>query len=176
MDVSQLIIIILLILILVVFITFIILTLFNKYRNKSSNTGNYASYESNNDTNMLASSRFMRSANEPRTGIPVNIRTRNGTNPPQYATIGTIYNSDSSLILKLVGKEVYRGSQKWNYYAVSSDFNPNRLTVVIDGKECAKEYGCKELYDNDTVEIKEYSGKTFTVQLYPKETIQYIPY
>lgn len=175
MDLGQLIIIVLLLLLLIVIISFIILLLFKKLSNKNSNNSNYAPYNSNNNTNILSTGSYTRAANMPY-GVKVNIRARNGNSPPQYATIGTLYESQSGTLLKLVGKEVYRGSQKWYYYALSSDYNPNRLTVIVGDKECSKEYGCVELYDNDIVKVKEYGGKNFTVQLYPKETIHYIPY
>jgi hypothetical protein len=173
MDLSDLLIIILLILILVVIVVFIILTILKKTSSKNSNSGTYASYSNNNDTNVI-STRYMRNAEIP-SDMRINIRTRNGENPPEFKTIGTLYHSDTSMILKLVGKEVYRGSNNWNYYALSSDYSPNRLTVLVNSKNCAKEYGCPELYDNNIVQILEYAGRDFTVQLYPRETLRYIP-
>lgn len=175
MDIGQLFIIILLILILLVIITFVILTLMKKSSTKTANNGLYALYENNNDTDIISTSRrFTRNANMP-SAVKINIRTRNEDDVPEYKTIGTLYNSDTTTILKLVGKAVYRGSSNWNYYAISSDYNPNRLTVLVDGKDCAKEYGCRELNDNNITQIKEYANKDFTVQLYPKETLNYIP-
>lgn len=89
-----------------------------------------------------------------------------------YKNIGHL-NSENR-ILPLYGRKVHRGSQLWQYYTISDGNIPIHLTFEHQGRDCGSEYGCKELYDGDSVIVDEY-GKTFNVNI-NKEYLRYVMY
>ena len=118
-------------------------------------------------------------------GIPINIETRERAEDFKQLGIctkitnmntnfNTPGNNDDSIILPLWGKRLYKRSNNWNYYLIS-DRNNYRIPVNIDNKECADINGCRELLDNDIINVPEYNGQ-FKVKLYKIENPKYIPY
>jgi hypothetical protein len=118
-------------------------------------------------------------------GVPVNIPTRGISGG--YQQIGTLHketvdsetitvgqNSDP-VILPLYGKPTYPGSNKWAYYTSSDKFNAVKLPVSNGGKSCNSEYGCTELYSDDSVALPAYNGN-FKVTIYEYDKPHYIPY
>lgn len=89
-----------------------------------------------------------------------------------YKNIGHI-NSGNTL-LPLYGRQLHRGSQLWQYYTISDGNIPIHLSFEHQGRDCGSEYGCKELYDGDSVVVDEY-GKTFDVNI-NKEYMRYVMY
>ena len=89
-----------------------------------------------------------------------------------YRRVGHLHSSNR--ILPLYGRQTYRGSSLWQYYTMSDGNIPVRLSFTKDGRECDSEYGCKEIYDDDTIMIQEY-GNTFRVNI-DKPHMRYIPY
>lgn len=87
-----------------------------------------------------------------------------------YKNIGHI-NSGNTL-LPLYGRQLHRGSQLWQYYTISDGNIPIHLSFEHQGRDCGSEYGCKELYDGDSVIVDEY-GKTFDVNI-NKEYMRYV--
>lgn len=112
-------------------------------------------------------------------GIPINIHTRGYV--PSYQQMGVLINNDDTNnveMLPLFGRPTYAGSNKWNYYTSTSQYNSLKIPVFKDSssnKSCSDEYGCNEIYGNDTVYIPAYK-KNFTVELYEIDKPRYIPY
>lgn len=106
-------------------------------------------------------------------GMPININTQR---VGEYQSIGYLYTNEDKKrnnVLPLFGRRVHNGSSNWNYMTSTHKSNI-RIPLVVSGKDCSKEYGCKELYEDEEVYIEEF-GKVFNVKLYDR-TIKYIPY
>lgn len=111
-----------------------------------------------------------------RPGIPINIETR-GT-AMEYGQIGilTKSQSDSPLILPLMGRHSQTGRDKWQYYTISnSGFVNTKLPVKVQGRSCTGEYGCDSLMNGDMVYVEGYDS-TFRATIYDSANFQYIPY
>ena len=118
-------------------------------------------------------------------GIPINIETRgSGGNFQQIGILTknviaddnqTPGNNTDSNVLPLYGKPTYRGSNMWLYYTETDKLNPVKIPITVNNKDCTDDYGCKELYDGDTVDIPAYNG-TFNVKIYKFDKPRYIPY
>lgn len=118
-------------------------------------------------------------------GIPINIETRGPSE--SYQQIGMLYkdsindeniksgNNTDSNILPLYGKPTYRGSQQWLYYTNSDKFNSVKIPINYQGKDCTDDYGCREIYDGDSVSIPSYNGN-FKVKIYKFDKPRYLPY
>tara|TARA_B100000482_G_C12545101_1_gene273794 strand:- start:460 stop:966 length:507 start_codon:yes stop_codon:yes gene_type:complete len=108
--------------------------------------------------------------------LRVNIPTRG--EKTDYRSVGVI--SQGERLLKLMGRETYSGSDKWQYYALSDQFNSARLTVVKNGRECDDTLGCNELYDRDLVIVPDISENLqFKVNIHDNldsDKLKYIPF
>lgn len=89
-----------------------------------------------------------------------------------YRRVGHLHSSNR--ILPLYGRQTHRGSSLWQYYTTSDGNIPVRLSFTKDGRECDSEYGCKEIYDDETIMIEEYAD-TFRVNI-DKAYMRYVPY
>ena len=111
-----------------------------------------------------------------RVGIPINIPTRGHSGPFQQVGILTRKNEGQDpLILPLYGKPTYPGSNQWLYYTSSDSYNAMKLPITHNNKDCQKEYGCKEIYNDDVINIPSYEG-SFTASIYELDAPRYIPY
>jgi uncharacterized protein YneF (UPF0154 family) len=101
--------------------------------------------------------------------------------PLPFETLGTLVSARSDsidkppIILPLIGRQQYPGSQTWEYYTMFEKLHPLRISVQVNEKDCSSNTGCKELYDGDQVYVTEYQ-RNFTVKLYTKNQIRYIPF
>tara|TARA_B110000977_G_scaffold191571_1_gene263895 strand:- start:14550 stop:14987 length:438 start_codon:yes stop_codon:yes gene_type:complete len=102
--------------------------------------------------------------------LPVNVATRGSHD---YKQVG-ILSGDDGKVLPLYGRRTYNGSHKWNYFTRANDHLSLRIPLSRDGRECDKQNGCEELYDNDSLHVPEYNSR-FNIKLYDT-TLQYIPY
>jgi hypothetical protein len=121
----------------------------------------------------------------PIMGVPINIQTRGYDGG--YQQIGMLYkegisdenmqpgNNNDTNILPLFGKPLYSNSSKWLYYTGSDKFNNIKIPITVNGKDCTDDYGCKELYNDDIVNIPAYNGN-FKVKIYKFDKPRYIPY
>ena len=113
---------------------------------------------------------------EPVKLVRVNIPSRGEVT--KYEEVGVLSNGDR--LLKLMGRETYGGSNKFQYYALSDNFVSSRLTVVKNGSECDETYGCTELYDGDQLTVPDISETLkFKVNIHnnlDKNKLRYIPY
>jgi hypothetical protein len=92
----------------------------------------------------------------------------------EFQQVGILYNSDNQKVLPLYGKQLYRNSNKWNYYTSTDGYHSMRLGFNNKNKDCMDEYGCEELYDKDTISLPEI-GQNLNVKLYNKSGYQYNP-
>lgn len=90
----------------------------------------------------------------------------------EYRRVGHLHSSKR--ILPLYGRQTHGGSHLWQYYTMSDGNIPVRLSFTKDGRECDSEYGCKEIYEDETIMIDEYAD-TFRVNI-DKPYMRYIPY
>lgn len=102
--------------------------------------------------------------------VPINVPTRG---IEDYKQIGII-SSNEGKVLPLYGRRTYYGSQRWNYFTKANDHLSVKIPLVKDGKDCDSNLGCKELYDNDIINVPQY-GDDFTLKLYDT-TPRYIPF
>lgn len=111
----------------------------------------------------------------PRRAVPVNVETR-GTGM-NYIQVGilTRANGKDDMILPLMGKRNELGRDKWAYYTISNTGNINtKLPVSVNGRSCTGEYGCDEIYNNDTIYVEGYKD-TFNATVYETGTFKYLP-
>ena len=115
---------------------------------------------------------------ETRVVRTVNERTRGELPPMKQVGLLTSERGDGvdePIMLPLMGRPTYAGSQKWEYYAGSDKVHPMRLPVERSGMKCDDRTGCDEVYDGDTVYVPTYK-KNFTATIYEKNELRYIPY
>jgi len=91
--------------------------------------------------------------------------------PTNYESVGYL-KDDTGDLQKLVGRETYRGSNLWNYFILSNDYNQIPIPLHLNNKDCTDERGCSEIYDNQTINI---DGSNKTATIYNKEAYRYIP-
>lgn len=110
-----------------------------------------------------------------RGALPVNIKTRGFSTGFRQVGILTRQNGTDDMILPLMGTRVSSGRDKWNYYTISNNGNINtKLPISHKGRSCTNEYGCDEIYNNDTVYVEGYKD-SFVATVYENGTFNYIP-
>ena len=106
----------------------------------------------------------------------VNIPTRGV--PTDFQPIGILTNVDSKKnpnILQLFGRPLWIGSNKWQYYTSSDNYQSIKIQIISKKRECLSDLGCEELYIGDIVHVPSY-GMDFRVDLYRLDKPTYIPY
>ena len=119
-------------------------------------------------------------------GLPL-IPSHNVINMPSrgfsggFQQIGLLYKKDPSgdgnndgNILPLFGRPTNTNRDKWYYYTSSDKFHSLKIPIKVKGRICNDEWGCNELYDDDTVEVGPYNGQ-FKVQIYGYDSPKYLP-
>ena len=99
-----------------------------------------------------------------------------------YQQIGILTRNNSNHhneILPLMGKRKMTSRYKWQYYTISSGTGGNgnlqtKLPISVKGKSCTGEYGCDEIYNNDTVYVEGFKD-VFVATIYENNTFEYIP-
>ena len=114
-----------------------------------------------------------------RLGEEINIPTRG--EPDDFEMLGVLYavegeqaDTQKNNVLPLWGRQTYRRSHKWNYYAVLD--NGVELPLVIDGDDCEDSVGCDELADRDRLRIPELGGTIYKFNKSREPPIRYIPF
>lgn len=106
---------------------------------------------------------------------PITIPTQ--TFDTKYQQLGILTRNANNEILPLMGKRKTTSRYKWQYYTVSGGGNGNlqtKLPVSVKGKSCTGEYGCDEIYNNDTVYVEGFKD-VFIATIYENNTFEYIP-
>ena len=121
----------------------------------------------------------------PQKGLPINMETRGSGGDFQQVGIlsknvinkdaETPGNNTDSNILPLYGKPTYRGSNKWLYYTETDKYNPVKIPITVNNRDCTDDIGCDELYDGGEVVIPSYNG-VFKVKIYKFNKPRYIPF
>lgn len=81
---------------------------------------------------------------------------------PPFTQIGLLESAGKEPIA-LFGRRTRRGGDRWNYYAVTNNYTPQKLPVFVAGKECARLLGCAELSDGDTADVRGYGAARVTL-------------
>lgn len=117
----------------------------------------------------------------PIMNVPINIPTQGPNQFSNYTQVGIITktgedNSHHDKILPLMGRQIMGGSRdKWQYYTMTNTGNLNtKLPVRVKGRNCMNEYGCDEIYDNDSVYVEGYNHM-YKVTMYLNNQFNYIP-
>lgn len=92
--------------------------------------------------------------------IPINTR-----HVENYEVIGYLQQLSGERILPLYGRRLHVSATLWNYYTRTDHDRSMLIPIVINGQRCTERYGCKELFEDDTVTIPEYGGE-YVVHLY----------
>jgi hypothetical protein len=104
--------------------------------------------------------------------MPPTVRSMN----MNYEQVGILTRNDSGeTILPLMGRELYRTGGKWNYYTMNDKNNMVRLPLQVNGKSGTNEYGCDQLYTNDSVYVDGYNT-SFVVTIYERDHMRYTPF
>ena len=112
--------------------------------------------------------------NDVRGGVPININTR--AVDTNYRQVGILKRMNGpEMILPLMGRPLYVGRDKWQYYTMSDSNNQIKLPVSFKSRSCTNEYGCDELNNGDTVYVQGYN-QAFSITIYENDALQYIPY
>jgi hypothetical protein len=121
----------------------------------------------------LKDERFIQS-NDIRGGIPININTR--AVDTNYRQVGILKRMNGpEMILPLMGRPLYVGRDKWQYYTMSDNNNQIKLPVSFKSRSCTSEYGCDEISNGDTVYVDGIDA-TFQTTIYDNATMRYIPF
>lgn len=100
---------------------------------------------------------------------PLAIMTRGG--PCEYRHIGILTVDGKEGPVSLFGRPTHRGSDRWNYYALSNQHVPQKLPVFCSSgpmgpmgqADCAKLKGCPEASDGDTLDVRGYGRASVTL-------------
>jgi hypothetical protein len=106
--------------------------------------------------------------------VPVNVQTRGCSSV--YTQLGILTRSgNTDMILPLMGRRIMNGRDKFQYYTISNTGNLNtKLPIRVKGKSASNEYGCDEIFSNDTVYVEGYND-SFRATIYENGQFTYIP-
>lgn len=109
-----------------------------------------------------------------RGGIPININTR--AVDTNYRQIGLLKRMNGpEMLLPLLGRPLYVGRDKWQYYTMNDSNNQLKLPVSFKSKSCTSEYGCDEISNGDTVYVDGINA-TFQATIYDNAIMRYLPF
>jgi len=94
-----------------------------------------------------------------------------------YQQIGILYREvpdGESKVLPLYGRPTCIRSQRWNYYTQTDGFNPIKLSIQMQHKDCMDQVGCNEINDGDEINVPELNA-VFRVRIYQTAVPTYIP-
>jgi hypothetical protein len=116
-------------------------------------------------------------ATRPTVGIPINIPT--STANTAYSQSGILTkqgNSGEQMILPLMGRNLYNGRDKWQYYTMTNGAGSinTKLPISVNGKSGTSEYGCDSISTGDIVYVEGYND-TFRATIYENAIMQYLP-
>lgn len=107
--------------------------------------------------------------------IPVNIKTNSVDLP--YSQVGILTRNDKgTMILPLMGRGLWNGRDKWQYYTMSNTAGAlnTKLPISVNGRSCTGEYGCDSISNGDTVYVEGYND-TFRATIYENSVLRYLP-
>lgn len=110
-----------------------------------------------------------------RVSVPVNIQTNSADLP--YTQVGILTKNDKgTMILPLMGRGLWNGRDKWQYYTMSNTAGAlnTKLPISVNGRSCTGEYGCDSISNGDTVYVEGYND-TFRATIYENSVLRYLP-
>ncbi len=106
--------------------------------------------------------------------IPIYPKTLPTYNNTTYQQIGILTSDENDpLILPLFSRKINNRSDRWNYYTATDKNNMMRLPIRFNNMNCEDDIGCREIYNNDTLTIEIYKGRTFTATIYKVDAPRY---
>ena len=112
--------------------------------------------------------------NDIRGGVPININTR--AVDTSYRQVGILKRLNGpEMLLPLMGRPLFVGRDKWQYYTMSDQNNQIKLPVSFKSKSCTSEYGCDEISNGDTTYVDGINA-TFQATIYDNATMRYLPF
>jgi hypothetical protein len=113
--------------------------------------------------------------NEYEPKMAINIPTRGAET--QFQAIGVLTSiNNTNRVLQLFGRAIYPGSNKWQYYTTTDNFQSVKVGVEYKSRNCLSDLGCDQLYSGDTILIPAYPGDNFRVEIYNYDKPKYISY
>ena len=106
----------------------------------------------------------------------INIETQGcGSNRCEYHQIGilTTPHKNGNLILPLMGRQIHRRRDKWQFYTMSDSHNSVKLPIRHKSRMCTSYDGCDSIYTGDAVFVEGYK-ESFTATIYETNNIPYI--
>ena len=153
--------------------------LFYLYRINNHNNINNSIRNNNANIPVVSFHQNLGNNNDPLTNpyIPPLRNDRISTQPLniEYKQIGILTRGDKE-ILPLMGRRKMTSRYKWQYYTIMGGGNGNlqtKLPVSVNGKSCTGEYGCDEIYNNDTVYVEGYKD-IFVATIYENNSFDYV--
>lgn len=115
--------------------------------------------------------------------VPINVRTRQydasyrqvGFLAPEAGGNGGNGNTLKDNLIPLMGRPLDRPRDKWNFYTINNSTNGIKLPIIHKGKSCTNDYGCDNMYNEDTVYV-EGLKQPYKVTMYDTETMRYLPF
>jgi hypothetical protein len=107
-----------------------------------------------------------------RRSPPFNYPTRGP--PEEYDMVGFLQDpDDTNKLQQLYGRRTYPNSNNWNYFVKSDQYHQIPIPVSVDGQNCTDERGCKELNNQESLNL---FNKDHTATIYKPEPYYYNPY
>lgn len=88
--------------------------------------------------------------------------------PGHYQQVGLLINGSETL--PLYGQQL--NNVNWNYYTTTPGNQIYSLPITHEGRVCTEDFGCKELYGNETVSVTGRTG-TYDVTIYNIDQLVY---
>jgi hypothetical protein len=106
--------------------------------------------------------------------IPINISTNVGAVDTAYRQVGILTPVNGpNKILSLMGRPLYTNRDKWQFYTMAE--NNIKLPLTKNGRSCTSEYGCDNVYTNETLYVEGYK-EPYKVTMYENSVIKYLPF
>jgi len=106
-----------------------------------------------------------------RRSPPFNYPTRGP--PEEYGMVGFLQDpDDTNKLQQLYGRRTYPNSSNWNYFVKSDQYHQIPIPVSVDGQNCTDERGCKELNNQESLNL---FSKDHTATIYKPEPYYYNP-
>lgn len=113
-----------------------------------------------------------------RNAVPINVSTNIGSVDTTYRQLGMLTplnGTSKDNILPLMGRPLFTGRDKWQYYTISNQHNNIKLPISFKGKSALTDYGVDKIFSSDTVYVEGYND-AFKATVYENDTIKYLPF
>lgn len=97
-------------------------------------------------------------------------------NNTEYQQIGILTSDETDkepIVLPLFSRKIGNRNDRYNYYTATDKNNMMRLPIKIDNNNCEDDIGCKEIYNDDKINIDIYKGRIFTSTIYKVDAPRY---